>query len=573
MKKGCLIALGASALLLLVAIGALIYVVAKYRSPGVAKGSYVEIRIGGTIPENVSETYLVGDEPTTMRELSDLLHWAAEESRVQGIVLRIEPLAIGWAKLAELRDQAEAVKTKGKSVVAFLESGEDAEYFLASVADKVFMPPMGTLGLDGLSAELDFYRGLLDKVGVAYDGVAIGEFKSAPEHFTRERMSDHYREEYDALLDGVLASLVDAVSAGRKIPRDRVRDLIDRGPYAALAAKEAGLVDELFYWDEFEEWVKGTSTDEPAIVDASELRRTASGARKPGLTGDAIAVVYATGQILSGESQSSGFGGEVLGSDTIAEALRDASEDDDVKAIVIRIDSPGGSVLASDVIWREVIRAKANKPVIASMGDMAASGGYYIAMGATSIVAQPGTITGSIGIFTGKFVTKGLYGKIGLTTDGMKRGDYADMYSSTRPFSDAERRKLTAELTDAYQVFVRKVADGRGLDEETVDRVARGRVWLGSAGKELGLVDELGGLEKAIEIAMQKGNVRGRPGIKVFPRRKSLLETLSEGQGFVSARASDLPETARRALESSERLSRLDTAAPLALYPYRLTIR
>ena len=573
MKKGCLFASGALLLLLFVAAGSVLYLVARVQAPRVERGSFVEIRIGGAIPENVLSADLFGNSPMTMRDIADVLDWAGDDERVHGVVLRIEPLGVGWAKLQEIRDQIDGVRTKGKTVVAFLEGGDDGEYYLATAADKVFMAPMGHLGMDGMAVELDFYRGLLDKVGVEYDGVAVGEFKSAPEHYSRKEMSDPYREEFEALLDGIFENYVTAISASRKLPRDKVRELIDEGPFAATDAKARGLVDELFYWDEFEEWVKGTSSDEPRIIEASRVLAMAARRRRPGAFGrNNVAVIYATGQIMSGESTDGGFGGSVMGSETIADALRDAREDPSIKAVVLRVDSPGGSVLASDVMWREVQITKATKPVVVSMSDVAASGGYYISMGANAIVAQPGTITGSIGIFTGKFVTKELYGKIGLTTTSIKRGAYSDMFSSTRKFTDAERKKIEDDLQDAYAVFIGKVADGRGLDVATVDRIARGRVWTGAAAKELGLVDELGGLDKAIEVARAKANLTDEPGIVVLPRRKSFWDELGEQGAFMQAPGVTLPAPAEDAIRDVEMVSRLPEGEPTMWMPYRIRI-
>lgn len=576
MKKGCLVALSAFLLVLFVAFGSTVYLIARVQAPQVERGSFVELRIGGAIPENVLADDFFGGTPVTMRDIADVLEWAGEDDRVKGVVLRIEPLGIGWAKVQELRDQVEALRTKGKTVVAFLESGDDAEYYLATAADKVFMAPMGYLGMDGISAELDFYRGLLDKVGVEYDGVAVGEFKSAPEHYSRTGMSDPYREEFEKLLDGLFEGYVTAISASRKLPRDKVRELIDQGPFQATKAKELGLVDELYYWDEFEDYVAGSSTSRPEIVKAGRVLAMAARRREPtGFTRSNVAVIYATGQILSGESSQGGFGGEVMGSETIADALREAREDDSVKAVVIRVDSPGGSVIASDVMWREVQVTKGVKPVVISMSDVAASGGYYISMGANAIVAQPGTITGSIGIFTGKFVTSGLYGKVGVSSDLVKRGAFSDMFSSSRKFTDAERKKLEDELQDSYAVFIGKVADGRGMDVASVDKIARGRVWTGADAKELGLVDELGGLDKAIEIASAKASISGEPGIVVLPRRKSFWDQLGSNDSFIRATRPQvtLPAPADEALAGAEALSRLPQGEPTMWMPYRIRIR
>lgn len=577
MKKGCLIALGTFAVLFLVAFGSLTYVLARKQAPALEKGSYVEIDIGGEIPENITESSILGEDPITMQDLSDLFHWAAEDSRVQGVVLRIDPLDVGWGKIDEIRDGVEMLKTHNKTVIAFLEEGDDAEYYLASAADKIFMPPMGFLGVDGLSAELEFYRGLLDKVGVQYDGVAIGEFKSAPEHYKNTKMSDHYREEYSALIDGIYDHYLQGIASARKLPADKVSQLVDQGPYQAVAAKDAGLIDETFYWDEFEEWVKGTSSKKPSIVEADKVISMARAKREPGaLSGSEVAVIYATGEIMPGESSEGGPLGqsEVMGSDTIVDALKDAKEDDSVKAVVLRIDSPGGSVIASDIIWREVQVTKSSKPVVVSMSDLAASGGYYIAMGASAIVAQPGTITGSIGIFTGKFVTQGLYDKVGLSTDLVKKGTYSDMFSSSRPFNADERAKIQKDLEDSYQVFIKKVADGRGLDPAAVDKIARGRVWLGDRGKDLGLVDDIGGLDRAIEVAKKKAGLDGDVGVVVLPRKKSLWDRLAENPNLVKSDAKiELPEPMSQVLDDTQTWARLRNEERVMMLPVKIRIR
>jgi protease-4 len=579
MKRGCLISLGALALVVLVSVASLIYVVAKANAPTVEKGSFVEIRVGGSIPENVTEASLFGADPLTMRDLSDVLHWAGDDARVQGIVLRIEPLGVGWAKLEELRDEIEAVKAKGKTVVAFMEEGGDPEYYLATAADKIFMPPMGFLGIDGISTERQFYKGTFDKVGVEYDGVHIGKFKSAPETYSRTSMSDPAREEYTTLIDGLFTDYVSAVSTARKMPVEKVRELVDGGPYQATVAKDKGLVDDTFYWDEFESWVKGTSSKKPQILSAEKVRSMAESKRTPGaLDSSEIAIIYATGEIMPGESSGGGFtSGATMGSETMVEALKQAREDDSIKAVVLRIDSPGGSVIASDVIWRAVQITKAKKPVVVSMSDLAASGGYYIAMGASAIVAQPGTLTGSIGIFTGKFVTKDLYTKVGVTTEAIKRGANADMYSSSRKFTEAERVKIEKDLRDSYDVFISKVAEGRGMDKQKVDDIAQGRVWIGEKGKEIGLVDELGGLDRAIEVAKTKAGLHGEQGLVILPRKRSLFDKLRDTKGLVqagmTAAAPPLPAPVSEAMEDASAWSRLPDGTPMMLLPFRIRIR
>jgi protease-4 len=380
------------------------------------------------------------------------------------------------------------------------------------------------LDVSGLAAEVTFYRGTLDKLGVEAQFEGVGKYKNAPNQLTEKGLTAPHREQMEALVGTLFEQYVRGIAEGRGLEPGDVRSLVDRGPFQAAEAKEAGLVDELLYRDEVEDRI-------PAAGRLDPVRYVKSGRgffdARPKL-----ALVYAAGDIIPGESQSSPFGGELAGSDTIARGLRQAREDDAVRAIVLRVDSPGGSGTASDAVWREVALARRTKPVVVSMGDYAASGGYYIAMGADAIVAQPGTITGSIGVFSGKLSLRGLYGKLGISQQTVQRGKNASLFSDWAPWTAEERAKVR-QLNEAfYRAFVAKAAEGRKKKPEEIEAVAQGRVWTGEEALAAGLVDALGGLDGAVRVALERARIPRSQEVQlvVMPQRKGLLETLLERQ-------------------------------------------
>jgi len=431
-----------------------------------------------------------------------------------------------------------------------------------------------------------FFRGSLDKLGVYPDIFQIGKYKSVGDTFTRKDMSDAHREFMNSLLDDLFNRYVEAIAKGRNTTADNVRAIIDEAPYGAVKAKEVGLIDGAEYRDDLEKQIKANlgykDSDELRIVKSSEYSEVP--AESLGLNkGENIAVIYATGDIGSGQSDNSPSGSQSIGSDTLSKAINDARDDKTIKAIVIRVDSPGGSGLASDIIWHAVEAAKQKKPVVISMGDVAASGGYYISAPASKIIAQPSTITGSIGVVAGKPVMRGFYDWLGISNEYIMRGKNSGMFRETEKFSDSERAKFEDWIkTTYYSDFVPKVAKGRNKDAAFVDSVGQGRVWTGYQGKERGLVDEFGGLDRAVEVAKELANIPKDKGVHrvILPYPRTFLQQLlSEGDEThvkmkqQEALLSAMPEDARRAVRYMALLDRMKSGESMLLMPFDLRIK
>jgi protease IV len=465
--------------------------------------------------------------PPTLRETIDTLRRAARDTRVKTLVIKPRAEGALWAQLQELRAAIGEFKKSGKPVTAYLEYGGAQEYYLASVADRIVMMPAGQLDLSGLATYELFFRGALDKLGVYPDMLHIGDYKTASNTLTEHGFTPEHREMSRSLNRDWFDQLVRAIADGRKQPEVEVRRAIDGGPYMAEDAQRAGLIDALAYEDQLEKSapVQGTRRMEGADYVRSAPFLPAAGNR--------IALLYAVGTIASGKSSFDGFGGEVLGSDTFAEWVRKMRLDSSVRAIVVRIDSPGGSAIASEVMWHELMLAREVKPVIVSMGNVAASGGYYIAVPAHVIVAEPGTITGSIGIVTGKFVLKNALDKIGIGTDAVSDGKMAQIYSPFKPFSPEERGRVEEQMRATYELFLSRVAEGRQSTKAKIDTVAQGRVWTGRQAHELQLVDELGGLDTALHIAKQRAKLDPAKDVDlvVYPMKRSVFDLLSDPFG------------------------------------------
>jgi len=397
-------------------------------------------------------------------------------------------------------------------------------YYLATGCDHVYLAPVGTVNLLGLYADSLFLRGTLDKLQIEPEFLTVGEYKSAGESFTRTDHSEPAREALDAVLDGEYRQIVDAVAEARGLPREEVLRLIDTAPHTASEALDAKLVDGLLYPDQFRDRIGELAGAEPRLVALDEFHHG------DGLGAGRIAVVFAAGTIVRGSGGLEPWTDEVsVGSDDLTTIFRDLADDDGISAVVLRIDSPGGSALASDLILREVELLAAEKPVIVSMSDLAASGGYYIAAKARRIVAEPGTITGSIGVIMGRFATEGFEtDKLGLSHDPISRGANAGLWRDPAPLEPAERAKLASLMEDVYRAFVAHVAEGRHMEVADVERVARGRVWLGSDAVEIGLVDELGGLDRAVELAAEAADLGDPDAVHLvyYPKPAGWLELL-----------------------------------------------
>ena len=472
-----------------------------------------------------------------LRDVLDGLRRARGDDRVKALVVKITG-GIGLAVVQELREAVQAVRDAGTLTVAWAESFGEAgrgtvPYYLASVFERVYVQPSGDVGLMGLALEEPFFAGALEKAGVQPRFAQRHEYKTAANTFVEKGYTPAHRESSQRVVTSVTEQVIDGIATGRGLSRERVRELMDRGPLLADEALEAGLVDRLGYRDEVYADVRAQVGDDAQLRYLARYNRAHGLAKRlprPGKN-DAIALINGQGPIRLGRSGRGGplpGQGAAMGSDTIGAALRAAVRDDRVKAIVFRVNSPGGSAVASDAIWREVVLArKAGKPVIVSMGNVAASGGYYVAMAADTIVAQPGTLTGSIGVVFGKPVINGLLDRAGIGMGSVAEGEHSRLLSVTKDFSSSEWERVDALLDRIYDDFTAKAAEGRGLSRERMDELARGRVWTGADAKANGLVDELGGLDLAFDLARERARLPEDAPIRTYPQ-VSPLERLRQ---------------------------------------------
>jgi protease IV len=485
------------------------------------------------VPEDGLARVLMS-EKLCVRDVVEALQKAASDDRVKGMVARVDRTDLRLAQVQEVRNAVLAFRAAGKPAIAYAETFGEARpgnsaYYLATAFDKVYLQPSGDLGLTGLMYEHPFIRGTLDKLGIVPRIDGRKEYKSYRYLFTERKYLPPQREEVTRVMDSQFSQIVKGIVEARKIPEEQVRALIDRGPFPGREAVDAGLVDGLAYRDEVYRMIKEKAGDAAKFLPIETYRKRAGGPHEKGAV---IALIYGVGGIARGKSgYEAATGQTIMGSDTISEAFRQAIKDKDVKAILFRIDSPGGSYVASDTIWREVVNArKAGKPVIASMGAVAGSGGYFVAMAADKIVAQPATITGSIGVLGGKMVTTGFWNKLGVTWDEVHTSRNADAWTGTKDFSPEQKAKMEAWLDRVYEDFTAKVGRGRDLSPEEVEKAAKGRIWTGEDAKRLGLVDELGGFPEALRLVRaalklpEKAPVR----LKVYPKRKKLLALVSD---------------------------------------------
>jgi len=484
------------------------------------------------------------DAAPLVTEYAAAIRAAAKDERIEGLLLEIDSVSGGLASFQELRTSVAAFRAAGKPCIAYGASYfTNNDYYLASACDAVVMSPAGANLVSGLSLELTYYKGTLEKLGIEPEFEHVGDFKSAIESFERTEPSPEALVAFESILDSSFRQLVAGIADGRGLSEEAVRAAVDHPPMSPAGAVEAGLVDHLAFpdqvwasayrfsedgWGELLTNPETRSVEEtsehytPAKEYVKELRASAND------FDDLIAVIHAQGSIVSGDGDAGLFGDDNLTDGKFRRWMMKARTNDDVKAVVVRVDSRGGSGLASSMMWREVARTKmAGKPVVVSFADYAASGGYYMSANADWIVAQPGTLTGSIGVFGGKFALGGAYEKIGMTTTTVKRGELADLLSLSEPFTDEGREVFRGFLADFYNQFLDTVADGRGMSREAVHEVAQGRVWTGEQALERGLVDELGGLDVALVKAAELAELHEH-GILRLPRNKTLFEVLIE---------------------------------------------
>jgi protease IV len=548
MKRGLGLVLALIVLAIVVSIAAtaaLYFMV----SPGsrVANRSTLVLRPGGELFESVPYDVLqfVGrSEARTVRGYVEALRKAKVDRRIAAVLLAPRPFSSPfWGKVQELHEALVDFKKSGKPVYAFLEYGGDREYYLATAADKVFLVPTATLELTGVATYEVFLRGTLDWVGAYPDLMHIGDYKTAINLFTEKTFTPAHKEMSASLNRDQFDQLVRAIADGRHKTEDEVRAAIDQGPLLPEHALNHGLVDDLAYEDELDDLVGevgGPGKLQLVESDAySAVTWESLGVRRR----NKIAVLNAVGAIAGGRSGYDPVNGAVLGSDSFVEYIRRVRADSSIKAIVLRIDSPGGSSTASDVIWRELMITKNDsrrRPIVVSMSDLAASGGYYIAMAGDLLVAQPGTLTGSIGIYSGKFVTGGTFEKLHANVESTSNGRHAEIYSPDRRFSPEERAKVLESMQAFYDQFVEKVAEARQTSPEKIDQIGQGRVWTGQQAKQVGLVDELGGLQVAVAAAKQRAHIPAEEEVElvIYPPRRSFYEVLTESLEQAPARQS-----------------------------------
>lgn len=574
---------------------------AAAKTPSTVTWAHIELK--GNFPEGPQMMGLFGEMSESLSDLLARLDKAAKDDAITGVVLKIDGPQIGRGKFNEFRQAIQRVRAKGKKVVAYLDSGTSGDYLVASGCDEVIMPEPGVLMMLGVRSEVSFYKNLFDWAGIKPDILRVGEYKSAAEPYSRTEMSKEFREELEQVLGDFFDQMVEVVAQGRGLKADQVKAAIDNGPHTAAAAKELGLITRVAYEDELPGILKGTQadttiklakrygkkkidTDFSGLAGMMKMMNLLMGLepQQRRSVGPKIAVIHASGMIMPGPSSSDLFGDSVLGSDTIVKAVEKAAADATVKAVVLRIDSPGGSALASDLIWRAI--EKVEKPVVASMSDVAGSGGYYIAMGADTIFAEPGTITGSIGVVGGKLAIGGLFEKLGITTSVVARGKNSGINSTLSGFSDSEREAMTKLLHDIYRQFTEKAAKGRKMDVAKLEKLARGRIYSGSTALKLGLVDKIGTLDDAVEHAKQLAKLGPDDKVErlLLPRPTSPLEQLlgpinpeeqtrmSSDSALISALRALSPDLAED-LQQAMLVNRLAREARLTLMPFKIRIR
>jgi len=498
------------------------------RKVTVADGSTLVLHLEGDLPEQppveLPLPFLAQQQPMTMMETWRMLRKAAADSRIKALVLEPRGLEVGWAKLEELHDDVAAFKKSGKPVYAYLRGATSREYYVATAADRIYMSPEDELDVKGLRAELMYVKGTLDKLGVQMEFEHAGKYKDAPDMFTRTSPTPETLEVMNQILDQYFGDLVGTMADGRKRQPDQIRSAIDQGPFVGNEALNGGLVDGLIFEDEMYGKLKEQlKADIKRIGEQDYVLAPVSGFE--GST--RIAYIVGDGDITRGSTHDSTDSG--ITATAMVREMREVENDSSIKGVILRIDSPGGDGIASDDILHEAKVLSSRKPMIISMSDLAASGGYFIAMTGDPIVAYPNTLTGSIGVFFGKPDLRGLFDKIGINTSTLTRGKYADIDSVSRPLTDDERAKLRREIDVFYRGFVERVAAGRKKPYDQIEPLAQGHVWVGQMAKGNGLIDELGGLDRAVEMVKQKARIPASEKITLvtYPPRRTLWELLS----------------------------------------------
>jgi protease IV len=571
---------------------------------GAVRNKVLAVTLSGSVRERALPISLLSRRTESLKDYIDLMRRAREDADVSAVVLRLSEFDMGLAMAQELRLAIGEVRAKGKKVHAVLESDSQVAYLIATACDDITLPPSGDVMLTGAKAESYFLKSLLAKFGVSASVVHIGKYKSAGEMFSEDSFTTPARENMTEIVDDIYSLLVGTVAESRKLDRAAVEAIVNAGPAGAPKALEAKLVDRVAYADEV---LDGLKKDGTSVVEAADYMK--DGSEKldelnplglilgmSGIGGKAaapertskypmVAVVYAVGPITQGSSDSMLGSDEEIASDDFIQMLDEIEKDKKIKAVILRVNSPGGSAFASDLIWQKLQELKKSKPIVVSMSDVAASGGYYIAMGANKIVALPGTLTGSIGVIGGKLNLSGGFDKIGLRKETISRGDMATLFSETSDFSPKERELVEAMMRRTYDEFTSKAAEGRRMTKDEVEAVAQGRVWSGMRAKEQRLVDETGGMGKAIEetknlLGMGKNE---KVALVAYPKEVGLMDMLRKAIGAgavaqVSLRSDPmlgaLPESVQRVLMTGRSIARmLERERVLAVMPFVPSVR
>jgi protease IV len=559
--------------------------------------SLAHIKLSGSLGESPpAADPLFGGASENFKSKLDRIKKARKDANIQGLYLQLDGLSVGWAKIDELSRAIADFRKSGKKVYAYLEAGNTKDFLLALACDEICLPESGWLMLTGIRAEVSFYKDLFEKIGVKADMLQMGDFKAAAEPFMRSSMSEPARKQLTSVIDDYyMNNIVERIvrlRTAKKFTPEQVKKLIDEGPYTARGALKVGLIDRVAYAEKYQDVlkkrlkadtlkvVKNYGKKKSEDIDFSNpfaLLKLLATPKTTSSKNPKIAVIYAVGVITTGKSAEGLMGADTVGSTTMIEAIRQAEEDDTVKAIVLRVDSPGGSALASDLIWNELKRSK--KPIVASMSDVAASGGYYISMAAKKIYADPGTLTGSIGVVGGKLAIGGTFNKLGIKTEIISRGANSGILSSEKPFSESERKSMTALMHDVYDQFLDKALEGRKkagkkMTREELVNLAGGRIWTGRQAKENGLIDELGSLDDAVAAAraMTSMDTKKEPELLILPKSKGFLDSLIEDKLGARAPAVQLRHLLREMPQLQRKLRSLDCMLQLRSEPVWVTL-
>ncbi|MAE85399.1 MAG: signal peptide peptidase SppA [Flammeovirgaceae bacterium] len=495
--------------------------------PEVKSNTVLHLNLGGVVVEKAvddpfEEVFANGPKQISLLDLISAIDAAKNDDRIKGIYLEPQYLQAGYSSLQEIRDAILDFKSSGKFVHAYGEYISEGDYYLVSTADSIYLNPEGSLEFNGLTAGVTFFKGLFEKLDIEPQIFRVGEFKSFIEPFVRKSMSEENRLQLTELITSVHSTYLENVSEVRGIPVEILKGISDQMKVRFPEdAADLGLVSKVAYEDEMIDLLKrevGLQTsDDLTLMTYSKYMKTTSS----GYSSSKVAVIVANGDIVMGSADG------VIGGDQFAREIRKARENDAVKAIVLRVNSPGGSLTASDIIWREIMLTKGVKPIIASMSDVAASGGYFISMPCDTIVAQPNTITGSIGIFGMMFNIEGfLENKLGITNESVNTGEFSDIMTISRPLTEYEKAIIQSQVEDGYKTFTTKAAEGRNMDVEQLKKYAGGRVWSGTQAYERGLVDVLGSYETAVAIAAEKAGISDDFAVRYYPEQKPFLEKI-----------------------------------------------